>query len=291
MSVYGLGLGAALLLAVGFVVQQHVAAETNVSHRLSPFLLLTLLRRPMWLAGIAAMAAGQALGAAALGEGSLTVIEPLLASNLLFALPLAAAWRRSRPGRREYMGAAMLIVGLAAFVAAAGPSRIQNGPVASSSWVLSGVAILGVVVLLVVVAKRSDAVTEATLLAVAAGSTFGLQDALTERSLLLLDHGLRAMLTSWQPYALITVAIIGLALGQNAFSVAPLPASLPAVTISEPLCGIALGAGLFSEQVRLTPVALVFEALGLAMMVIGVIIVGRSPVITASASSPVETET
>src|SRR4051812_42818028 len=86
--VLALGLGAAAFLAVGFVVQQHAAATAPVEHVLSPRILLDLMRRPVWLAGIAAMVTGQALGGAALRYGDLTAVEPLLATNVLFALPL-----------------------------------------------------------------------------------------------------------------------------------------------------------------------------------------------------------
>jgi len=92
----GLGLGAALWLGGGFVLQQHVAATLPWSDVLSPRLLLDLVRKPLWVAGIVVMVIGQLLGAAALGQGSLALVEPLLAANLLFALSVSALWRRHR---------------------------------------------------------------------------------------------------------------------------------------------------------------------------------------------------
>ena len=58
-----------------------------------PSLLLRLVRRPMWLAGTAADWSGFGLQALALGMGSILVVQPLLCTGLLFALPIGAAWR------------------------------------------------------------------------------------------------------------------------------------------------------------------------------------------------------
>ncbi|MGH9075890.1 MAG: DMT family transporter [Acidimicrobiales bacterium] len=278
--VYVFGLCGALLLAVGFVVQQHVAATTGSEPRLSPLILVDLARRPMWIAGLGCMVGGQVLGALALDRGSLTLVEPLLAANLLFALPLAAAWRRCRLGLREYLGAVTLIVGLAGFIAAAGTRPDRTAPVSAAGWLAAGLSVVGLAAGLTLVAKRSNLAGEATLLASGAGVLFGLQDALTQRSLAELSRGLPTLVGSWQPYALVAVAAAGLVLGQNAFRVAPLPASLPAITIGEPICGVGLGAGLFDQPIRLGAPYLFVEILTLGLMVVGVILVARSPVVT-----------
>ncbi len=279
--VYVFALSGAFLLAVGFVLQQHVAAEAApADRRVSAGLLIKLVRRPLWLAGIVCMAGGNVLGALALGRGSLTLVEPLGATNLFFALPLAAAWRRSRLGIREYVGAAALVAGLAGFMVAAGPARAQDPAVPLVDWIIAGLAVVAVAASLTGVAKRFTLGEEATLLAAAAGILFGLQDALTQHSLDDVSHGVLATLTSWQPYALVSVAIVGIALGQNAFKLAPLPASLPALTIAEPLCGIGIGAGLFAQHIRLGAPYIAIQALSLAVMAVGVILVARSPIVT-----------
>ncbi len=280
-AVYVLGLSGAFLLAVGFVLQQHVAAQEAPADRdVSAVLLIELAHRPLWLVGIGSMVGGNVLGALALGRGSLTLVEPLEAANLFFALPLAAAWQRSHLGVREYAGAAMMVAGLAGFMLAAGPSRVRHAAVPTASWVICAAAIVALVAALTWVAKRFTLGEEATLLAAAAGILFGLQDALTQRSVDDAGHGIAAVLTSWQPYALLSVAVVGISLNQNAFKLAPLPASLPALTITEPLCGIAIGVGLFAQRIRVGTGFIAAEILSLGVMVIGVIFVARSPIVT-----------
>ncbi len=279
MLVVAIGLGAAFLLGLGFVVQQHAAAEAPAEERLSIRLLIDLAHHPIWLGGIAAMVGGQILGGFALGKGSLTLVEPLLTCNILFALPMAAAWRRQHLSRREWAGSLILIGGLSGFVAAAGPGGRLASKVLPSGWLEAGLSIVVVVTVLTWLAKRSDLGEGATLLALGAGVLYGLQDGLTQRILLLLRHGWLHLIISWEPYALVAVAVTGLVLAQSAFEAAPLPASLPALTIAEPICGIGLGAGLFGEHIRLTGLYMGFEVVAILLMVAGVILVARSPLV------------
>jgi drug/metabolite transporter (DMT)-like permease len=284
VAVFALALGAAVLFAVGFVIQQYAAARAPASERLSLRLLIDLAQRPIWIGGILAMIAGQVLGAFALASGSLTLIEPLEATNLLFALPMSAALARRRIGRREWAGAVSLVAGLATFVAAAGPGGLEVAHVPDHSWLIAGLVTLAVAGGLVGGSKCLQKVrSQAGLLAGAAGILYGLQDALTQRSLFALRRGTGALVTDWQPYSLIIIAIVGLVLAQTAFEMAPLDASLPALTISEPLAGVALGASLFSEKLRLTGPALPLEIVSVVAMIGGVIVLGRSALITGQA--------
>jgi drug/metabolite transporter (DMT)-like permease len=272
--------GAAVFLAVGFVVQQHAAAEQPPSDMLSFRLLAHLVRRPLWLAGIAAMIVGQLLGATALDHGDIALVDPIMASNLLFALPLAAVWRRRKLGRREWLGALTLIAGLAVFIIAGDPSGGSPSHLPWANWVIAGGAVMLIAAMLVSVAKRLDTAREATLLAAAAGLLYGLQDALTQRTLVGLHGGFFGLFTAWPVYTLVTVAVVALLLGQSAFEAAPLPASLPAITMAEPLAGIAFGAGVFGEHLSLAGPLLAAELAGVASMIAGVVMLARSPVVT-----------
>jgi len=278
-----LGLGAALWLGGGFVLQQHVAATLPWSDVLSPRLLLDLVRKPLWVAGIVVMVIGQLLGAAALGQGSLALVEPLLAANLLFALSVSALWRRHRLGGREWGGALLLIAGLAGFLLAADPGDGPGGRVHWYGWVVAAGSILVLVVFFVFLARRTDLAGEGTLLGTAAGVLFGLQDALTSRAVPMIGHGPLGLLTSWKLYAVLGVALVGLVLGQSAFRAAPLTASLPGLTVAEPLTGIALGAVLFSEPLRLSAPAVLAEVAAFVAIAFGVVLLTRSPLIAGPA--------
>ena len=95
---------AALLFAVAAVLQERGTQGLPDS---GVGFFKGLVQRKVWLLGIAADIAGFAVQAGALAVGSLLLVQPLLVTTLLFALPLAAwtqstkAWltRSSSPGR------------------------------------------------------------------------------------------------------------------------------------------------------------------------------------------------
>ena len=106
---------------------------------------------------------------------------------------------------------------------------------------------------------------------------FGIQDALTRQTLESLQGtSWTVLFTTWSAYALVGAGIVGIWLMQNAFSAAPLHASLPAIAAGEPLAGIALGIVVFGDRVEITPGLLAIEASGIALLVVGVIAVARS---------------
>lgn len=278
--VFALGLVAAALLAVGFVVQHHSAEQEPLSRSLSPRLLIDLAQRPMWLAGIAAMVGGQMLGGVALGRGNVALVEPLLASNLLFALPLTALWHRRSLRGSDWLGAVVLIGGLAGFVVAGRPHGGTPEQVTDLGWTKALTLVVAVALLATLAGRRRQVSGKAALFAVGAGLLFGLQDTLTRSAVTLLERGVLTALVSWQPYMVVTVAVAGLLLAQSAFDTAPLAASLPALTAAEPLTGIMLGLALFGEHLTTVPLAVTGEVAGLLAMCAGVLILGRSPIVT-----------
>jgi drug/metabolite transporter (DMT)-like permease len=127
-----LALVAAVLFAVASAVQQGAAADVPPEQARGVRLLLVLLRRPRWWAGTGSDAAGYAAQAAALGLGSLLLVQPLLVTTLLFALPLSARWAQ-RPMRRSDWGWAVVLAGaLAVFVVSGSPPPGWTGPACGS---------------------------------------------------------------------------------------------------------------------------------------------------------------
>src|SRR5579859_590062 len=110
---YALALLAALLLGVGFVLQQYTAEQEPESRFLSVRILTDLLRKPRWLAGIGCMVAGMLLAAWAIGHLELTLVEPVLTLYLLFALVLAVPMSRQAFRWPSVVGALVLCAGVA----------------------------------------------------------------------------------------------------------------------------------------------------------------------------------
>ncbi|MEU1630107.1 DMT family transporter [Streptomyces sp. NPDC020096] len=277
MVVFLLGISAACCLGFGFVLQQRAAQRAPLSDFLSFRLLLDLLRMPEWVIGIAAMVAGMVLGALALTHGEISLVEPLTATNLLFAMGLSR-WLTGQPlGWSGWAGVAMLALGVTSFIVAGQPSG--GGQLAGPlrHWVLFG-TFVGLAMLLTALAKRLRPTLEATVLALAAGLLYGLQDALTRISgQFVRSGGVAVLLIHWQPYVIVALGLTGLLLVQSAFETAPLRSSLPALTAAQPLAGIACGVGFLGDQLRVTPGALAWQAAGLLAIVIGIVLLGSHP--------------
>ncbi|MGY4904350.1 DMT family transporter [Streptomyces sp. 900116325] len=272
-----LAVSAACCLGFGFVLQQAAARHAPRRDYLSPRLLLDLMQVRSWLAGIGLMVSGMALGALALGKGEVSVVEPLLATNLLFAMALSRHRTGQRLGRQGWAGLWLLAGGVTAFLLGGRPQGGETITNALRHWLVVGV-VVGIALLLTTFAKRSRHGAAAALLAVAAGLLYGLQDALTRMSgQLLSDSGWTTLMTSWQPYAVVVLGVTGLILVQSAFETAPLRMSLPALTAAQPLAGIACGIGFLGDQVRTDAGALAWQAAGLVAIVVGIVLLGMHP--------------
>ena len=139
-------------------------------------LLARLAARPLWLAGIALAAIAYGLQALALAFGPLALVAPIVATDLLFALPVAARW--SRPLRaRDWLGCMLAAGGVAAFLAAAPPSSGRSGAPARD-WLLA-FAVVGLVCTLALAMGRLAGPVRAAVTATAAGVVFGLTAAVT----------------------------------------------------------------------------------------------------------------
>ncbi|MFJ4843653.1 DMT family transporter [Streptomyces sp. NPDC088746] len=272
-----LSVGAACCTGFGFVLQQDAARRAPPGDFLSPRLLLDLMRVPSWLAGIGLMICGMALGALALGQGEVSVVEPLLATNLLFALALSRYFTGQRLGRQGWGGLCLLAGGVTAFLLGGQPRGGEAVTEPLRHWLVIGL-VAGLALALTAFARHPRAPWTPTLLGVAGGLLNGLQDALTRVSGLRLgEGGWGALFTGWQPYALVVMGVTSLIIVQSAFEAGPLRMSLPGLTAAQPLAGIVCGIGFLGDQVRTDTGALAWQATGLAAIVAGIVLLGLHP--------------
>ena len=274
---YATTLVAAVLLGIGFVLQQSVARQEPESRFLSLRIITDLLRKPRWLAGIGCMVAGQLLAAWSIGHAALTLVEPLLTTYLLFALLLAVPMSKQAMRWTEVAGALLLCAGVALLSVSRSTKPIGLSFGSFSHWFVAAI-IAGIAYIAVQTGLRTRGPARASLTGLAAGLVFGIQDALTRQTLEILQgHPLTVLLATWPPYCLLGAGIAGLWLMQNAFSAGPLHASLPAIAAGEPVAGILLGIVVFGDRVQISPGLLAIEAGGIAALIVGVVTVARAP--------------
>jgi len=275
---------AALLYAIASVLQHRSAVAAPVRHSMRPGLLAHLAVQPVWLAGIAADGLAFVMQFIALGHGPLVVVQPLLVTGLLFALPLGAVVSGGRVHGGELWAAGAVVVGLALLLGAANPGTGRQD-MAPISWLILGLATLVPVGILCLAAGRWRGARPA-LLATAAGVVYGLTAALAKTSAHLLGRGVGHFAGSWQPWALIPGGILGMVLCQSAFQAGTLKASLPLLTAVDPLVSIVIGIVAFHEQVSQHPLGVALEISAGAVLVLGVLALGRSPLIALDDEGP-----
>ncbi|MCV7349682.1 DMT family transporter [Mycobacterium parmense] len=236
---------AAFWAAVGIVVRQRIAQDVPPDKAMAT----TLARRPIWWAGQAAAIAGFAFQALALAHGSLLLVQPLLVSSLLFALPISAWLCHQRVHPADWGWATLLTLALAVFVLVGEPREGHNRP-AVPAWTLALGITVPLVVACVLGARRVAGRRRAMLLAIPVAVILGFIAVLTK----ICTHrfaigGLPALLTVPAPYVLVGLALMLTVMQQAAFHAGALQASVPIMLVGEPIVAVALGMIVLGEHI------------------------------------------
>jgi drug/metabolite transporter (DMT)-like permease len=276
-----LALLAGLCYAIASVVQQRVAAQQPEELSLSPRLVLALARRPLWLLGIGVDIAAYLLEAAALGRGSVLVVGPLLASGLLFALPLASFRTGRRVTRREMIPAVLITAGLALYVEVGAPAGTASHA-SHLEWAIAAAAVIAATTVLVTLGRRARGPgRRATYYGIATGVVYSLTAVLTKATVDRLNGRVLPILGHWQLYALLLASVVGLVLNQSAFQAGHVAASLPAISVTNPVLASIMGVVLFDEHLNAHGlVAWSVAGAAIVAMLVGTYWLARSPLVT-----------
>ncbi len=242
-------LGAAFFIAIGDVIHQRSAHEVTdepVSHL---ELFKRLLRDGQWWLGSLVAAVGFALQAVALGLGSVLLVQALLVTSLLFALPINARASHRRVTRWEWMWAALLAAAVVVIVTVGNPTA-GHSRASLDTWTAVVVVLGPALVACVLGANVLKGPASAVLLGVVSGALWGLFAVLTKGVVDRLDDGLLALVRTPELYVWALVAIAGTAYQQSSFRAGSLTASLPTMTVAEPVVGSVLGIVVLGETLR-----------------------------------------
>jgi drug/metabolite transporter (DMT)-like permease len=271
-----LALVAAFFFALAAALQQKGALNLPEISLRDPASLARLAGQTMWLLGTAALLMGYALQAAALDRGRLAIVQPLLVTTVVFALPLGYFLTKQHVGRRELVGAAVIVFGLALFAIYGDPAGgRENAP--GEEWAIA-IAILGVVCcVLLLFGGHGNLTMKAAVYGTVAGILFGLSAALTKPTVEFLHDGIDELLSHWEPYALAVAGVLGFVLQQVSLGTGRLAPSVATVSVANPIVGILLGAILLDERLSRPAwhVAVAYIGLGVALAGAVVISIAR----------------
>lgn len=260
-----LALAAAAAVAIGSALQHEAATDESAAaagHRL----MLRLVRKPRWSIGLVFSVAAFVLHGAALHHGRLGIVQPLLATSLIFALPLRAILDHHRVSRAELAAAAVLAASLAGFLIAARPTSGVAAADGAAAGVMLGVGATLVSVAAVLARRVRSANIAGVLLGAATGVLYGLVGGALKATVHQISVAPAQLLTTWPLWALLLAGAWALVLNQRAYTYAPLPTSLPALMVLNPVVGVVFGAYVFDEKPADDPLAVVAQVLCLAVV-------------------------
>ncbi|MFF0584420.1 DMT family transporter [Streptomyces sp. NPDC003781] len=237
-----LSLVSAVAYAGGAIVQEQVAAS-------SPGAQYAPLRRPAWWAAVSLNGLGGLLHVVALALGPLSLVQPLGALTIVFALPMAALFVGRRAGATAWRGALMATAGLAGLLSLVGASDAQS--LDTAQRVAAALVTGGAVVALMIAgraAHRHPAV-RSILLATAAGIAFGMSSVFTKT--VAVDWTGGVSVGDLPSLAVIGVlATAGMVLSQASYRGAGLAAPLATLTVVNPVVAAVVGITMFGETFR-----------------------------------------
>jgi drug/metabolite transporter (DMT)-like permease len=243
---------AAGLYGTGAAVEQRQAAAAPPSSAGRPRLLVLLARQPLWLLGMAAQIAGFAAHAVALRTGPLTVVQMLVAAELIVAVLLVRCWSGRPLSRGAWIAALTVIAGIASFLVLTSPAALghRNGQPHQAA----GLAALTAALLAAAAAAafaacglRAAGSRRAVLLALAAGLGDTCAAVVTMAFAHLAGHDPAALAQSWTSYALVVSGAGNVLLTQTAYQAGRPLITLPIISAVTPVTSVLLGIGLLNE--------------------------------------------
>ncbi|MBO0844959.1 MAG: DMT family transporter [Nocardioides sp.] len=276
-----LGLVVAFLFALSAFYQQRAARNTHRQHKsvaaAAVALMSALVRDRTWLQGWLFNLTGFGVQALALHIGSVIAVQPMLAAQLLFALPMSSLEQRVWPRMRDWLGAASLCAGLVVLILVV-HVRPTEGEPDRGRILLASVAVVAAILVSIPIASRIGP----GALVLAAGTCAGLCFAMTAVFIKLtgddlVNHGVASTARDWVGYALACSTAAGLVLGQGAFANGPLPWAVATKETANPIASYAIGVLAFPVVFPTGNATLLGISVAGALVVIGAVALAHSP--------------
>jgi hypothetical protein len=281
-----LALCAAFAFAFGTVLQQRGTLDTT--NRIGDAnWLVQILHKPVWLSGMVLQSSGWVLQAIALDRGPLMAVQAITTLSLVIALPIGAWLTDQHIDRIVVFGALAMATGIILFLSVGSPQGGTTSPTARTWW--ATIAVTSALVLVAAwLGHHRKGAARALLFGSAAGFGYALQTAVTKEFVTQVGGGVLALLTGWTIYVLAASAVAGFVLQQTALRtgvLAPAMASSNAVSL---FGGVILGRVVYGEMLAHGNEHLAPAVLGLAMAIVGVVLLARAKAPASHPAVPIE---
>jgi drug/metabolite transporter (DMT)-like permease len=268
-----LAIVAAFFFALAATLQQKGALGMGEVSLGSPKSLLALAKQTWWLLGTIALLGGYAFQAVALANGRLAVIQPLLVTTIVFALPLGYLLTNQAINRREVLGAFVVVAGLVIFTVV-GDAADGNDNAPANQWAFAVLGFGAVAAALIVLGNKGSVVRKAGLYGACAGVLYGLSASLCKPTVEILgDDGIGTVLTSWEAYAFAITGILAFIVQQVSLATGKLATSVATVSVCNPLVSIVIGTLLLDERLAEPTWHKVVAYCGLGVALVGAVVI------------------
>ncbi len=270
----------AILAAVSFALAATLWQRASVAAGIEagrPQGLLRLLTNGVWLLGLGAQILGIVLQAAALDRGRVAIIQPLLVTAVVWALPLGYFLTNQTIARRHVLGAAIVVAGLAIFASVGDPAGgVDDAP--TSDWIAAFLVIGAVCAALLLFAGRGDLSAKAAVLGTTAGMLYGVSATLMKPVVEELHaDGAAAVLESWELWVMAATGIVGFYVQQLSLATGRLVTSVATVSVANPVVSVLLGVLVLQERLDQPPAWHAVVAVGgLALALLGAVVVASA---------------
>jgi hypothetical protein len=258
------------------LITQHIASISDPGKSKGWRFIRYLISNPLWLFGWVALGGSFIFQAFALHNGQLSVVQPLLVTELVFALVLRRLWIRQQIRDVTWWSAAITCGALALFVAVSEPAGGVTQP-SRSAWISGTIVTVAVAAGLALVGRTGSPVRRAAALGAATAILWALVatfiKAMTDS---LTQYGFVGMFAHWPVYALIVGSIVAEIMDQAALHVGPLSISQPFMVIVDPIVSIVLAVWIFAEVFSENALRLAVGFLSFAVMCAAAAVLART---------------
>jgi drug/metabolite transporter (DMT)-like permease len=264
------------------VITQHAASISGPKRSTGWHFVVYLLHNSLWLTGWIALAGAFIFQALALNSGQMSVVQPLLVTELVFALILRRAWLRQSIRPVTWWAGAVTCLSLAVFLATAQPQGGRPLP-DSRAWVTVSVATMGAAAVLALLGTRGPPARRAALLASGTAIMWALVATFIKTTTdTLSQFGVAGMFTHWPVYALAGAGLAAEFLQQATLHAGPLSVSQPLLVIVDPIMSIGLSVWIFGEYFTENAPRLALGSVAFAAMCAAVAVLTRTAPATMS---------
>lgn len=286
-----LAMGEAACAALAATLQHKTATRSSVATptptptgKLAAFVRHQLRQRLWWIAQ-SVQAGALLLHATALQFGPLTLVQPMLATVVVMALPLNHHLNRSRITRAELLWAGLVAASLASFLLVAAPSHATESAEAHR-LIVAAIAVAAAVACCVLVAQKAPSEIAALALGSASGLAFSMEALLLQVTTTALLRDPLPVLVDPTSYGLVAAGAAGVVLTQLAYRAGPISAALPAIITVNPVASVILGLLVNGERIRTSPLSLIVEVASFAGLALAVAALTRFPGAISTEASP-----